>query len=608
LVIFLQLALTLIILSVCAFAPGFFVVRGLRWNPMEKLCGAVGLSLILVWLAAWAIYVFAPGAWTPGAIGITVICFVLGIAGWPDARRMFSNRRTRLVITAFAFLLLWALIILATIRHYSGAGWTGDWLEHFQRTLVYLHHLPATTEIFGGYRIPSRPPLAHLVAAFVMAQTQDRFEIFQFVFLFLNLLLFFPCCLILPSLARPWKSGILPLAGIFALSPVLMVNASYTGVKTVAVFFVVLAVAFYLRGWKKNDPARMCMAFVAAAGGSLAHYSGLPYAVFLSLHYLVVVSWRERRWKEVAGAAVSAAVPLLAWFGWCVATFGIPTTFSSVVHASVGYGQETYQGSYLLKCIANLADAIVPHVLRDWSLVRAWGQPNTLGYIRDNAFLVYQTSLIFTMGVAGGPLVVWLLFRALRRPTTTRSFWIAFVASLVTAGFLVAGERDRFGVTHLTLISMIAIGLTFLAANFVSRRWLSLLVIAGCAIDFSFGILLQARVEHLENTSEQTPFARIQVGSVRLDPAPAGPETLSRPSGGNWFRKHQYALSKRWLQGLAIAHSDGRGLTPAQASARDALTEVVRQDDTMFGGWYKRHGGEIVFLATTSGARIGRAH
>ena len=51
-----------------------------------------------------------------------------------------------------------------------------------------------------------------------------------------------------------------------------------------------------------------------------------------------------------------------------------------------------------------------------------------------------------------------------------------------------------------------------------------------------------------------------------------------------------------------MSHPDGRGLTPAQASARDALMEVVRQDDTMFGGWYKRHGGVIVFFGDHFGS------
>ena len=590
------MALALIILPVCAFAPGFLVVRRLRWKPIEKLCGSVGLSLILVWLAAWAIYVSGL-EWTVGSVGLSIACAGAGVLGWSDMRRLAASGRVRRTVASFGFLLVWTLVLLATIRHYSGAGWTGDWLEHFQRTLVYLHRLPTGTEIFGGYRIPSRPPMAHLITAFLMSQTQDRFEIYQVVFAFLNLLVFLPCCLMVPMVARPWKSGVLPLTVIFALSPVMMVNATYTGAKSLAAFFVVLAVAFYLRAWKKNDLLRMSAAFLAAAGGAVAHYSALPYAIFLALHYLVAVfSRRAGRWKELAAVAAAGAMPVLAWFGWCIATFGFRGTFMSAVNTSVGYKYSAEQ-SYLFKALANLFDGIVPHPLRDWSLVQAWGQPNILGYVRDNAFLIYQTSLVFTMGLVGGPLVYWLLVRAFRRRGgPERTFWALLIPFSIAACFALAGERDYFGQAHIILISMMAIGLALVAGSFTMRRWVSVLIVAGCAVDFTLGVFLHARVEHLENVSGQTPFARIQVGAARLDLAPAGPEALSRPTGGNWFRKHQYALSEQWLRGLAASHPDGRGLTPAQETARNELMTIVRQDDAMFGGWYKRNGGQLVFF------------
>ena len=206
-----QLALTLLILSVCAFAPGFFFVRRLRWSPLEVLCGSVALSLLILWLSVWALYVFVPGAWTAGSFAITLVSAGLGVLAWHDVRKLFRAARVRSVVGAWGFLLLWTLLILAAVRHFSGGTWFGDWLEHFQRTLVYLYHMPAGTEIFGGYRIPSRPPLAHVITAFVMAQTADRFEIYQLVFAFLTLLMFLPCCLMLPLVSRPWKFGVLPL-------------------------------------------------------------------------------------------------------------------------------------------------------------------------------------------------------------------------------------------------------------------------------------------------------------------------------------------------------------------------------------------------------------
>jgi hypothetical protein len=598
----LQLVLVLLALIICAYSPGFFLVRKLAWSPLEKFCGGVGLSLILVWLSSWFVYVFLPSAWTPAAWSITGLCALLGLLAWPDTRRLFAVRRVRRTAIAFVFLLAWSYTILGTVRHYSGGGWEGDWLEHFQRTLVYFHHLPAQTSIIGGYVVPSRPPLGHVITALMMGLTEDRFEIYQVVFTFLNTLPFLACCLLLPLITKPWKFALLPLAGIFATNPLLMVNGTYGGVKPMAAFFVVLAIAFYLRGWKKNSPSRMAMAFLAVAAGSLGHYSGLPYAVFLGIHYLFFVFPRHRRWKELAAVLAAPAVPLLAWFGWSMATFGVPGTYDAVVRASIGYGQDTYEGSPVIKTFANIYDSIVPHLLRDWSLVTAWRQPNTLGYIRDNVFPVYQNSLIFTMGLIGGPLVLWLLYRALRRPASPqRNFWLMFVPFLFAASFILAGERALFGIAHLILMSAFAIGLTFLAANFTRRRWISWLIVAGCAIDFTFGIFIEARIEHLENTAQRMPFTRIQFDRQVMDLAPANDDTLARTAGENWFRKHQFALSQKWLAGLALSHPEGRGLNASQISARDRLQEVVRQDDTMYGGWYKRHNGEITFFGDLFG-------
>jgi hypothetical protein len=184
-----QLILTLVLLVVCSFAPGFLLVRRLRWSGLEKLCGAIALSLVLLWLAVWGIYLSA----TPAAFfALAAACGVAGIVGAKDAWRLFRGLRVRRALAAYGLLLAWTLLVLAVIRNYSGALWSGDWLEHFQRTLFFLHHFAKDTPIYGGYLLPARPPMMNVLAAFFLGVTQDRFEIFQFVFTFLNLLVFLP--------------------------------------------------------------------------------------------------------------------------------------------------------------------------------------------------------------------------------------------------------------------------------------------------------------------------------------------------------------------------------------------------------------------------------
>jgi len=167
------------------------------------------------------------------------------------------------------------------IRNYSGLDWYGDWLEHFQRSLFFLHRFPADAPIIMGYRLPARPPMMNVLAAFFMAQTQDRFELFQVASAFLNTLVVLPCCLMLPALGLARRPRTLPLVALFAFSPVVMENATYTWTKSLSVFFVVLALWFYLAGWRKNDRPRMVAAFLALSAGLLVHYSAGPYCLVL---------------------------------------------------------------------------------------------------------------------------------------------------------------------------------------------------------------------------------------------------------------------------------------------------------------------------------------
>jgi hypothetical protein len=594
--VFAQSALTLTILLVCCFAPGFFFVRKFRLSAMEKLSGSVGLSFILVWLAVWVLYLAGANG-SAGCFAISGVCAILAAVVWRDTAVLFRSVRVRHAALGFAFLLFWTLLVLSIIRHYSGAGWRGDWLEQFSRSLFFLNHFPKDSEMFGGYRITSRPPGLNVLAAFTTAQAGDAFAVFQLTYTFLNLLLFFPCCLIMPVLGRARRRATLVLAAIFACSPFIIVNATFTGAKSFAAFYVVLGIAFYLAGWRKRDRLRTAFAFLMLAAGLLAHYSAAPYCVFFALHYLIVVfPKRDGKWKELAAIAGFSGALLLAWFGWTFATYGVRGTFMAAVNTSVAYGPKDENG-YVMKFLANLFDTTVPHVLRTPSLMHAFDQPSLAGYIRDNSFVIYQTGLIFAMGIFGGPLVVWFLIRSFRNPATPlRNFWLALIAFSVMVGLLVVGERDYYGVGHLTLLSMFALGLALLAVRFGSSRVVVLLVVAGCAIDFGLGVFLHARVQHMENTPGRTVFNGLTISGAGVDIGTPGPDSLSSAAWGNWFRKHEYALSRQWTRDLAALRPNDPALEPAKAELRPTLEKSLRDEEDIWHGWYRAHGGEIVFF------------
>ena len=179
---------------------------------------------------------------------MSLICVLLAILARKDLSALLRSFRVRRALSGQAFLRLRAMVILAMIRHYSALGW-------------------------GGYKLPARPPMMNVLAAFFLAQTQDSFALFQVASAFPNVLLFLPCCLMLPALGLARRPRTLPLVALFACSPVVMENATYTWTKSLSAFFVVLAFWFYLAALRKNDRVRMAAAFLALSAGLLVHYS-----------------------------------------------------------------------------------------------------------------------------------------------------------------------------------------------------------------------------------------------------------------------------------------------------------------------------------------------
>lgn len=646
-----QLVVLLVLLVVCGFAPGFYFIRKLPWNPLEKLCGSIGLSLILLYLAAWGIYCVGERGdnmpvHTTAYIAVSLICGALAAACWRDILRLAGVSSVRRAVAGFGFLLLWTGLLVAMIRSFSGAMWYGDWLEHFQRSLFFLRHFPAGVEIFPGYPLPARPPMLNVLAAFFLAQTADRFELFQAVFTFLNLLLFLPCCLIMPALGRKAKRRTWLLVLLFAASPVVMQNATYTWTKAGAAFYVVLGIGLYLAGWRKQDRVRTTAAFVALAAGLLVHYSAGPYVALLTLHYLVrVFPRRQRKWRELAGIATLCGLLLATWLGWSLAVYGAHLTFGS--NTAVTSSQQ-YAGSNVEKMAANLYDSIVPIVVRQPALLRSFEQPSHTGTVRDWVFIFYQVNAIFGMGLVGGPLVLWLAYgelrrrrqpparaqtaataRQLKRPagkaqaaaaapaspasgnprgsvSPERGFWLFMSVGCVLLGIAVVGERDYMGVAHLTLLALQALGLSLLAAAIPwRRRSIAILLLAGCAVDFSLGVLLHAQVESRENSAQHMVFPEMVFVNGTIATTRPGADTLSRSAWQNWYDKQRLALHLRWLVELLQRHGNEAAFQKIAPKLTDQIARLRQDDTALWQGWFQRHGGQARFLGDRVAGRFG---
>jgi hypothetical protein len=491
--------LLVLLLATCVPGPGFFFVRRFRWSAGEKLCASIGLSLVLLYLAATGIYLLrADWRWC----WLTTAAFAgLTAASGRDLARLLRLRRVLRLLAGFGLLLAIGLALLSLIRNSSGGLWSGDPVEHHQRVEFFLQRLPHDTLFIDRYTLPARPPLMNLVTAYALAHVGGAgFDLFQVVFLFLNLLIFFPCALLAGLLVRRGSRRAWLVAAFLAASPVVLQNATWNWTKLLAAFFVLLSVALYVRGLQKETPSRIVAAAASMAAAALVHYSAGPYAVPLLCHYLCLACRGRRKPAEALGAAAVAAALLATWLAWSIAVYGVRETAGS--NTTVSESRRLTAGENLRKIGGNVVATIVPHPLRltPATFRGNFYQPNAFGFVRDYWFMICQVNLLFSIGLAGWLLAAWLMARSLRRPRAkTAPFWVGFAVAAALLGIAAHGPPDRFGVAHVSLQPLTLLALTLLAAGFpLLPAWARRAAAVAAVADVALGILLHFRIEMLD--------------------------------------------------------------------------------------------------------------
>ncbi|HVT89923.1 MAG TPA: tetratricopeptide repeat protein [Tepidisphaeraceae bacterium] len=497
----------LLLSPVYFLAPGFFFVRKLRCSASEKLCASMGLSLIILYLAAFIIY-WTKADWHWSWLW-TIGWLAMGAISWRELWPFLQRHVVRTQLFAYALLVTIGLLLLGLIRHYSGGMWAGDWFEHYQRMRFFLHYLPLDTKFIETYILPSRPPMMHLISAYLLghfapppsvtaAGNPDPwgFELFQIVALFLNALVFFPCVLLAGQLAKFGLRRIWLIAALLATCPIFMQNITWPWNKLMAGFFIILSLAFYVRGWRNHSQVRLIASAVSMAAAIIVHYSAGPYAVFLFLHYLWNFARGKRKLTEALWTSAATATLLITWFGWSILNYGTAGTFGSNTTVT---DAQTSLNDQIKQMGVNIFNTIVPHPLHvsydrfNIDLV----QPNPFGVVRDYTFNLYQPNLIFGFGSVGGFLVIYVLIKQLRQAERSVAwFWTGFVAFVIPVGIAVHSANELFGVMHVCLQPITMIGRTLLAAGFFAltprMRWG---FVFSLVLDVVVGILLQFRME-----------------------------------------------------------------------------------------------------------------
>jgi hypothetical protein len=469
------------------------VLGRFRLSGPESVVACAALSLLAAFALAWAVFVSdCPLA---GYVAIPALAFAFLI--W-DRRRtadLLGDPASRDLIAGQLLVTGWCLGWLFFIRNHSGGLWAADNFEHWERALYFLRGWPDSRLFIAAYPLTARPPLANVLAAVFMRACGDDYALFQVVMAVTASLAFLPAGLLAQRFGGPRAARV--AAVLVMVSPMFVQNATYPWTKLQAAFFILCAIAFFLkvRGREGGTGAGVLCALCLGAG-ILAHYSAGPYAVVLAAAWVALLRERPRR-PGFAGAtgaaALAGALVLLPWFAWAVARFGWRGTFLSNTSVATLHA---WKGSHLLKVALNLRDTLLPPQVRgyDDGLLT---QTSPWGRLRDQAFLLYQLNLPLALGSVGWLVAAREALRAARAaaPRDAR-FWTLLCAALVVACVAVFGERDHYGLAHICLQALVLLMLAFVASRWegLGRGWRAALI-AGCAIDFALGIALQFAVE-----------------------------------------------------------------------------------------------------------------
>lgn len=488
-------ALSLPLFALVAFGPGWVIASRVSSTAAERILASVALSLIGVFAFAWAVFVWSlPAPWLWAIPCGAVLALVVDA---PALRQVARDREARELVLAQTLVSFWCLGWLSLVGSYSGGGWSGDWVEHWERARFFLERWPHDSQFIHQYALPARPPLANVVTAALLRLTRADFAHYQVFSTLLASCAFLPAAL----LARRWGDRRSPwiLAALLMLNPMFIQNATFPWTKLPTAFFALGAVCFFLRA--RDEPATpgpTLLFVLCLAAGVLTHYSAGPYAVVLAVAWIGRGrnQWREGRWwRHTLLAGLGGAVLLSLWFAWAIAIYGKHGTFST--NSTVRDAGDSL-GTQLQTVAGNLRDTLVPHFLRhvDGGLI---AQQSTLGWIRDWFFQAYQLNLLLAGGSVAGITILFRLWSERQNHPHAARPWALATAGVILLGIAAHSPRDVWGLVHICLQAVVLGGLAFLAAQWTSiGRWGRGLLIGGATFDFLFGILLHFEIQSLE--------------------------------------------------------------------------------------------------------------
>ncbi len=491
----LSVAGDLLLFSVTGLGWGMFFATWIRgFSPLDRLSLGLAGAVVGCYLASFACYwLHLPPAalWLFVFTGCAAVLRRRGAIG-----ELGRDGTLQGALRHWATLVGWCLGWQALVISYSGGGWSGDWQEHYDRAHFFLQHWP-TDHLFNGlYPLPARPPLANLVVGGFLGLVGGAFFHFQVFSTLLATLVYFP----LAGLVQKLRPGAHPqalLLGLLMLSPLLVQNATFPWTKLPAAFFIVLAVGLLTRPPLTETARALTFVLVALAAALLTHYSAAPWILAGGVAWVAVnrALWSSSAHRRglLLGAAAGTML-FMTWLGWSLATYGASFTFTA--NSSTGLAAVTTLAERASHTLGNLYRTLVPAWLWE-GMPPLLQQSSWLARLRDQWFCLYQLNLPFAFGFGGFAALVRLLLARARSRDPEFRFW-RLAGPLVIVITAAVAPPDALGLTHIILQPLVLLGLAWLAASahtlpaFWTRLW-----VAGLAVDFIFGLVLQFGVQSL---------------------------------------------------------------------------------------------------------------
>jgi hypothetical protein len=475
----------LIALPIMTFGIGAPLVRSLRLHPAESLALAAGLSWLVVFNVAFAAYLGGvPGLLAWPIYGGSMIGLWLGRR---EVMRWFHCPFTRSMIGWCGMLVLWCLAFQAASPIYAYGDWFGDWYEHYERLLFFVERRPIDTVFLGRYSLTARPPMQNVCQAVVATVAGTSFAVFQISATFLAVLSSLPVFLLIRRLARGAGPPVAVAAGLLAFNWPFVVHATFTWTKALSAGYVLLAIAFYLRG----TTVRQTFAFIMLAAGVLVHYSSAVVLVPLVIWHLVTHAASLRSFAKAAAVGVPGAVLLLPWVMFVSVWFteGLLGGTSSASMAKAA------ASSWLSNSFFNGLVSVVPvYSTKTLLLGRPRFSLDPL-YVRDLIFMFTMCNWVGASGLTG--LLMTTQEVAWRRRRWRMTFgqaglWVWLFAGSLAVLSLSHPSQPKWGILHIAMLPFVLATVSWIAGAWprLSRGMRGMM--AGLASLQSAGMLLNA--------------------------------------------------------------------------------------------------------------------